>query len=192
MKSVTILFLCFALMVTSCKNETQKENNSLNQSPSSELSKQKTKDTKTGNQKGITLTEAQFNSFFPKEIGAYKLINVSVLMSSAVASAMYIKDNDYDHSMTYSLEDCNRKGAANIKNFEDSYKLKPQGPAGTEYRYTERDSYKTIAFLQPKIKRNDIRFIYNNRFRITLEGTADVDILWTYFKKEDLQKLDNY
>jgi hypothetical protein len=138
------------------------------------------------------LTEAQFKDFFPEEIGGYKLVNVSVLTSSGLASAMYIKGNDYNHSLNYSLEDGNRKGSAIIRNFEDSYNLKTQGPAGTEYVYKERDNYKTIAFLQPQIKRNDIRFIYNNRFRLTLEGTEDIETLWNYFKKEDLQKLNNH
>lgn len=136
------------------------------------------------------LTEGQFNDFFPKEIGDYKLTNVSVLMSSAIASALYVEGNDYDHTMTYSLEDGYRKGSAIIRNFEDSYNLKLQGPAGTEYIYKERDGYKTIAFLQPNINRNDIRFIYNNRFRLTLDGIEDVSTLWSYFKKEDLQKLN--
>lgn len=192
MKSATIIFLGFVLMFISCKNETQKENNSSNESHNVELLNQKAKDTKIDNQKQTTLTKEQFNDFFPKQIGAYKLVNVSVLMSSTLASATYIKDMDYDHSMTYSLEDGNRKSSAIIRNFEDSYNLKGRGPVGTEYVYTERDSYKTIAFLQPQIKRNDIRFIYNNRFRITLEGIDDANTLWSYFQKEDLQKLNNY
>ncbi|MDW5290226.1 hypothetical protein [Formosa sp. PL04] len=177
--------LAFSLLMMSCQSNKEGTDN-LNA-----IVEKQSKEATTKPQSNTILTEAQFNNFFPKEIGDYKLVNVSVLMSSAVASAMYIKDNDYKHSMTYSLEDCNRKGSANIRNFEDSYKLKPQGPLGTEYVYKERDGYKTIAFLQPNIKRNNIGFIYNNRFRIVLNGTADVDVLWTYFKKEDLKKLNN-
>lgn len=181
----------FALLLMSCQSN-KKEDSSKKVAVEKETTTQEKSNTTSNDLKSKTiLTKEQFNDFFPKEIDGYKLLNVSVLMSSAIASAMYVKDNDYEHSMTYSLEDCNRKGSANIRNFGDSFNLRPQGPAGTEYVYKERDGYKTIAFLQPQIKRNDIRFIYNNRFRLTLEGTAYVETLWSYFKKEDLQKLDN-
>ena len=113
-------------------------------------------------------------------------------MSSAVASAMYLKDNDYNHTITYNLEDCNRKGAANVKNFEDAYKIQVQGAPGTEYVYKERDGYKTIAFLQPKINHVRISFIHNNRFRLILGGFESDDTLWKYIHKDDLQKLDTY
>ncbi|MDP5081300.1 MAG: hypothetical protein NWP87_01500 [Winogradskyella sp.] len=141
-------------------------------------------------QSKTTLTKQQFNDFFPKEIGAYKLINVSVLMSSGFGGATYIKDNDYNTSMTYSLEDGNRKNSAITRNFEVSYNMKAKGPEETEYIYTERDGYKTIAFLQSKINRNDVRFVYNNRFRITLEGTDLPDKLWLYINFDNLKKLD--
>lgn len=184
--------LILIMVFMSCQ-DTKKTDNTLSSKLEKEETSQKTStDTYKDLQSKPTLTKAQFEEFFPKEIGAYKLVNVSVLMSSAVASAMYVEGDDYEHTMTYNLEDCNRKGSANIRNFEDSYKIQPQGPAGTEYVYKERDGHKTIAFLQPKIKRNDVRFVYNNRFRITMEGTETVETLWPYIKKEDLQKLNNY
>lgn len=139
-----------------------------------------------------TLTEAQFNDFFPKQIDGYDLINVSVSKPSALGSALYVKNNDYAHSMTYSLEDGNKKNSAVLRNFEDTFAKEGKGPVGTEYIYKVREGYKTIAFLQPNIKRNDIRFVYDNRFRISLEGTADVQTLWSYIQTEDLQKLLDY
>lgn len=143
-------------------------------------------------QSKTTLSKEEFIDFFPKQIDNYKLKGVSVFMSSTLASGLYIQDNDYNTSMTYSLEDGNRKNSAVIRNFEDAFALEGKGPVGTEYIYKVREGYKTIAFLQPDIKRNEIRFVYDNRFRISLEGTADVQTLWSYIQKEDLQKLDNY
>lgn len=185
-----ILLVFMSLM--SCQAN-KKEDNSLGSvSKKEESFQKKSPEAASDVQAKTILTKAQFNDFFPKEIGAYKLINVSVLMSSALASGSYIKNNDYNTSMTYSLEDGHRKGSAVLRNFEDAYNIKNQGPQGTKYLYIERDGYKTIAFLQPIIIRNDVGFVYNNRFRITMEGIEDVDVLWSYIKKEDLQKLDNY
>ena len=45
------------------------------------------------------LTKEQFIDFFPNQIDDYKLIDVSV----SLASAMYVIDNNYNASMTYSL-----------------------------------------------------------------------------------------
>ncbi|MGJ8591034.1 MAG: hypothetical protein ACSHXF_00710 [Aquaticitalea sp.] len=184
------IIVVFALVLMTCQSD-KKEDISLKAVVEKETTTQEKRNATPNDLKSqTTLTKEQFNDFFPKEIDGYELVNVSVLTSSGIASAMYVKGKNYNHTMTYSLEDGNRKGSAIIRNFENSYNLKPQGPAGAEYLYKERDGYKTIAFLQPQIKRNDIRFIYNNRFRLTLEGTADVETLWSYFKDEDLQKLD--
>ena len=138
------------------------------------------------------LTKEQANDFFPKQIGDYKLINVydKLLKTNGIASGTYIKGNDYNSSLTYTLEDGNRKGSAILKNFEDGYKSTAKGPKGTEYIRKERDGYKTIAFLQNNINRYSLSFIYNQRFKLSLEGVEKPDELWTYFKKEDVQKLN--
>ncbi len=190
MKTYLKILTVFLVMM-SCQSTKKEDGNSLSSTAKNEKTyKKENVELSKDIQDRTTLTKAQFTNFFPTEIDGYKLINVSVLMSSALASALYVKNNDYGHSMTYSIEDSARKGAAAIENFNDAYSVKPQGPKGTAYIYTERGGYKTIAFLQPQIKRNDIRFIYNNRYRITLEGIADVDTLWGYLKTEDLKKLD--
>ncbi|TCL68719.1 hypothetical protein EV196_101138 [Mariniflexile fucanivorans] len=74
----------------------------------------------------------------------------------------------------------------------DALKFKNRGSVETEYVYAEHDGYKTIAFLQPNIKRNNIRFIYNNRFRISIEGPDSADVLWSYIDFENLKKLDQF
>ncbi len=190
MKTVYKL-LVFALLLMSCQSDKKQDVNLRTLAEEAVAAKAKTNKTLKVEKSHVILTEAQFKDFFPKEIGDYKLENVSVLMSSAVASAMYLKNKDYAHSMTYNLEDCNRKGAANVENFKDAYKQQGQGAPGTEYIYKERDGHKTIAFLQPKINHVSIRFIYNNRFRLSLGGFESDQELWSYFQKEDLQKLDN-
>lgn len=47
-----------------------------------------------------------------------------MMISNSLASATYVIGNDYEHSMAYSLEDGNRKSAAVISNFKDSYNIK--------------------------------------------------------------------
>ncbi|QTY28079.1 hypothetical protein [Flavobacterium sp. CS20] len=186
----TILFLFSLLLcLSSCKDETKQEHKDSNQSHQVELPKQT-----ANNQKKETLTKEQAGNFFPKQIGDYKLINIedNLLKTNGIAFGMYIKGNDYDHSLTYTLEDGNRKGSAILKNFEDAYKTTAKGPEGTEIFRKERNGYKTIAFLQHNINRYSISFIYNQRFRLSLDGVEKPDVLWTYFKKEDLQKLNTY
>lgn len=180
------------VFVVSCQQD-KKEGISLGDAIAEKNASQyRDSDSYKGLQLKTTLTEAEFNDFFPKQIDGYDLINVSVSKPNALGSALYVKNNDYAHSMTYSLEDGNKKNSAVLRNFEDAFAMEGKGPVGTEYIYKVREGYKTIAFLQPNIKRNDIRFVYDNRFRISLEGTADVQRLWSYIQKEDLQKLDNY
>ena len=94
-------------------------------------------------------------------------------------------------SYTFWIEDGSGSKAI-VRNFYDSHRFKNQGPEGTEYVYQERDGYKTVAFLQPKIKQNQISFIYNNRFRITLLGPDAANVLWSYIDFENLKKLDKY
>ena len=94
-----------------------------------------------------------------------------------------------DNAYNFSIED-GAGSKAIVRNFFDSYKVKLQGPPQTQYIFTKRDSYKTIAFLQPTINRNQISFIYNNRFKITLEGVDSADTLWSYLEFENLKKLD--
>jgi hypothetical protein len=91
----------------------------------------------------------------------------------------------------FSIED-GAGSKAIVKNFFNTYSQHLIGSSGNEYVYKERDGYKTIAFLQPKINRNQISFIYNNRYRITLEGSDDVDALWKYIDFENLKKLDQH
>ncbi|MFD2916595.1 hypothetical protein [Psychroserpens luteus] len=189
---IYLKMLIVLVVLMSCQDTKKEGNGLISKVEKEEISQKRKMDASKDKQNKQILTKAQFEDFFPKDIVAYKLFNVSVLMSSAFASAMYVKGNDYDHTLTYSLEDCNRKGAANVKNFEASYKIKGQGAPGTEYIYKERDGHKTIAFLQPKINRNDLRFVYNNRFRIVIKGAETIETLWSYIKKEDLQKLDTY
>lgn len=91
----------------------------------------------------------------------------------------------------FSIED-GAGSKAIVKNFFNTYSQHLIGSSGNEYVYKERDGYKTIAFLQPKINRNQISFIYNNRYRITMEGSDEVDALWSYIDFENLKKLDQY
>ncbi|MFH4965937.1 hypothetical protein V8G69_13125 [Gaetbulibacter sp. M235] len=140
--------------------------------------------------KKTPLTNDQLFAILPKDIHGNKPIgDYALQVSSQLASGMYkpIGKKGYNFFIQDGVG-----SSAIIRNFFDTYKAKPQGPPQTEYFYVERAGYKTIAFLQPNIKRNDIRFVYNNRFRITLEGPDSADVLWTYIDFENLKKLDQY
>ena len=94
----------------------------------------------------------------------------------------------FDSSYNYSVNDCIKDDSI-IKNFEMSYNAEQIGPEGTEYIIKERDGYKTIAFLQPNIKRYNIQFVFNNCFNIVLEGPEHPDVLWSYI---DFEKLNTF
>jgi len=182
----------FVLLLLGCRQNLQKEQQSTT-SPEMEtatpnapsISNSKTK---SG---GEVLSKAEFQAFFPKQIGPYERMDISVLKTNAIATGTYIKGKDYNTSLVLTLQDGNRKNSGIITNFLISYDQNLKGPQGTEYIKKERDGYKTIAFLQPEIKRNLIECIYKNRFRISLEGVDDVATLWQYLDKENFSKLED-
>jgi hypothetical protein len=139
--------------------------------------------------KKTPLTEEQLFAVLPEQINGNEPIAEYALQSSLqLASGIYgATSSPYN----FFIQDGSGSKAI-VRNFFDSLKFKNKGPEGTEYVYTEHDGYKTIAFLQPKIKRNYIRFIYNNRFEITLEGPDAADALWSYIDFENLKKLDQF
>tara|TARA_R110002012_G_scaffold320402_2_gene543948 strand:+ start:57370 stop:57951 length:582 start_codon:yes stop_codon:yes gene_type:complete len=139
--------------------------------------------------KKTPLTGIQLVPVLPEQIKSHKKIGEHRFeASNQIAQGMY---GSFESPYNFWIEDGSGSRAI-VRNFFDSFKLKNQGPEGTEYVYTEHDGYKTIAFLQPKIKRNTIKFIYNNRFRISIEGSDTADVLWSYIDFENLKKLDQY
>ncbi|GAA4804946.1 hypothetical protein [Litoribaculum gwangyangense] len=187
MKNYIPIILFLFVLKFSCKNELKNENVSSIQAQKVELPVQKGIDSKNQNPKKIPLTKAQLEAFFPDYIGSNKRYNVYLFPGEPMATASY---GSFESSYNYSIYDAARDHSV-VKNFEMSFNAKQIAPEGTEYVLKERDGYKTIAFLQPNIKRYDIRFVYNNRFRIVLEGPEHSDALWSYIKKEDLEKLNN-
>ncbi|MEZ4842331.1 MAG: hypothetical protein R2821_12675 [Flavobacteriaceae bacterium] len=192
MKKSVLLILSLVFIFVACENSASKNTSKDKVAETGQAPARKM----TGPDQGAytPLTKQQATDFFPKQLGDYKLfhVDVNLLKSNGSASASYVKGNDFDHSLTYSLEDGQHKGSAILKNFEASYNSDLKGPEGTSYIKKERDNYKTISFLQPGINQYEIRFIYKNRFRLTLEGAERPDELWKYVSEKDLQKLDSY
>jgi hypothetical protein len=139
--------------------------------------------------KKTPLTGGQLLPIIPEHInGNTKIGEHRFEASSQAANGAY---GSFDSPYNFWIEDGSGSRAI-VRNFFDALKFKNQGPEGTEYVYQDRDGYKTIAFLQPKIKRNQISFIYNDRYRISLEGSDSPNALWSYIDFENLKKLDQY
>lgn len=139
--------------------------------------------------KKTPLTNDELLVALPQHINGNQPIGEYALQAQLQeASGMY---GTPQSSYSFWIEDGSGSKAI-VRNFYDSHKFKNQGPEGTEYVYQERDGYKTVAFLQPKIKQNQISFIYNNRFKIALLGSDSPDALWSYIDFENLKKLDKY
>ena len=187
MKNLIVKIITVLALMVSCQSN-KKEAVSSNSAIEKDMVSSKDLLSKT------TISDQQFDDFFPKEIGAYKLIEVteSTVLSRTITSAFYVKGDNMKNNLEYSVEDGHKKGSSVLKDFEISYKYQNKGEGETEYIYKERNGYKTIAFLQPEENRNEIRFIYNQRFSIVLNGADHPDTQWTYIKEEDLKKLDTY
>lgn len=198
------IFLCCILMsMFSCKGPTEEEKKTTLKTPiSSAIEKaeekaannpaQDSESQKAGYKalkKKTPLTDDELLAILPEHINGNKPINNYALqVSSQLASGIYGPiGKHYD----FFIQDGTGSSAI-VRNFFESYKIKPQGPPETEYIYSEQDGYKTIAFLQPKIKRNKIGFVYDNRFKISLEGPDQAAVLWSYIDFENLKKLDKY
>lgn len=139
--------------------------------------------------KKTPLTNNQLFAILPKEInGNMPFDNHALQVNSQLASGVY---GQIGKHYNFYIQDGVGTSVV-VKNFYNGYKIKSQGPPETEYIYLERDGYNTISFLQPKINRNNIGFVYNNRFKISLEGPDDVAILWSYIDFENLKKLDQF
>jgi len=193
----------FTLLLFSCNESAEKEKKSILKTAVSSTIENTEEKTMTNpyqdgeSQKALykalkkktPLTRIQLVPVIPEQINGHKKIGEHRFeASNQVAQGMY---GSFESPYNFWIEDGSGSRAI-VRNFFDSFKLKNQGPEGTEYVYTEHDGYKTIAFLQPKIKRNTIKFIYNNRFRISIEGSDTADVLWSYIDFENLKKLDQY
>ncbi len=188
MKHSRVILIIILSVFFSCKNGIKTSDNTATKESISKPINAITPNSKKQQQPLELLTKVQFNDFFPDYLGSNKRYNIFVMASEALATASY---GDFKDTFNYSLTD-GIKNTAVVKNFELSYTSDLKGPEGTEYIKMERDGYKTIAFLQPKINRYSIEFIYDNRFKLVIEGSEHPDVLWTYVKKSDLQKLDSY
>jgi len=195
--------LSLLLLILSCKENNSKEKQTLENSTISSTHENQGEELLTNsyqdskNQKEVykalkkktPLTSEQLLPIIPEHInGNKKIVEHRFEASNQMANGTY---GSYDSPYNFWIEDGSGSRAI-VRNFFDSLKFKNQGPEGTEYVYKDRDGYKTIAFLQPKIKRNQISFIYNNRFKISLLGSDNADSLWSYIDFENLKKLDQF
>lgn len=198
-----ISLCCFLLLLISCKENSNAEKNESNNATISSVIENAKKDSLTNPlqdgesqnaaykalKKKTPLTNDQLLAALPEHInGNKKTSEYAYPKSQQLVTGSY---GPVDSQYNFSIED-GVGSKAIVRNFFDSFKLKNQGPPETEYVFLERDDYKTIAFLQPKIKRNQISFIYNNRFRISLEGPDSDVALWSYIDFENLKKLDQF
>ena len=139
--------------------------------------------------KKTPLTDEQLLAALPEHINGSPILNEYARKAKLQeASAMY---GSTQSPYTFWIIDGTGSKVV-VRNFYDSFKFKNKGPEGTEYVFSEHDGYETIAFLQPKIKQNQISFIYDNRFKIALLGPDSEDVLWSYIDFENLKKLNLY
>ena len=189
-----VFYLLIILIVGACQESSKTEKKDAEEPPvTSAVEMDKTNESSKEAQKALKkitpLSSEELLPYLPKMVNGHKMANQYAYPGGGqMATGGYgPADNQYN----FSIED----GAgtkAIVKNFAVSYKLRHNGPLDTEYIFLERDGYETIAFLQPKISRNQISFIYNNRFRISLEGPDKADDLWSYIDFENLKKLDQF
>lgn len=188
---ISLKLILVSVLIVSCQDQ-KKDASSLKSLLESQQTIQK-KEKVSKNPKSIkTLTKADFEHFFPKQIGDYNLIQVGEDKINGTGSGTYIKGKDYGKMMTYYVADGDRKGAAAIRNFEDSYQSNQTWSDGTERISKDRDGYRTFALLQHRFNKYKVSMLYNNRFVLTVEGHEKPDELWEYLKQADLQSLEGF
>ncbi|WP_273275181.1 hypothetical protein, partial [Maribacter polysiphoniae] len=159
MKNHTFI-CCLLVLLFSCKESANQEKKTI--SSAIEKAKEKTMDNPyldNDSQKAIykalkkktPLTNDQLFAILPEDINGHKPTSDLVLqVSSQLTSGIYgpLGKKSYNFFIQDGVG-----SRAIVRNFFDTYKIQPQGPPQTKYVYQDRDGYKTIAFLQPKIKR---------------------------------------
>lgn len=177
MKKSTLLLIVLFTIASACKNDSATPTESTKEKL---LTSKKVNSTVKKAPKIKSLNKEQLSTFFPDYLGSHKQFDIFAYAQESLATASY---GSFDNSYNYSLSD-GIENTAIVKNFEATYQSKLIGPEGTQYIRQERNGYKTLAFLQPKINRYSIEFIYKNRFKLVLEGPEVPDILWSYIKKK--------
>lgn len=187
-----VFYLLIILFLGACQESPKTEKKEAEEPPvTSAVEMAKTNESIKEAQKALKkippLSSEELLPYLPKTVNGHKMANQYAYPGGGqMATGSYgPADNQYN----FSIEDGSGTKAI-VKNFAVSYKMRYKGPQDTEYIFLERDGYETIAFLQPKISRNQIYFIYNNRFRISLEGPDKADDLWSYIDFENLKKID--
>ncbi len=145
----------------------------------------------TFNLKKKVWEKSDWESFFLTNIENYELKDVSFIKSQNIAIATYLKENDFNTSLNITIEDGQLKNNTVAYTFNSEYNSESIPPQYTNYEKKERDGFKTIAFLQPNINRYSVKFIYNNRYKINLEGVEKPDKLWSYLYFNHLKNLNN-
>ncbi|MDD3720989.1 MAG: hypothetical protein PHW92_00680 [Lutibacter sp.] len=191
MKTYLKIVMVFVL-ITSCQDQKKEVDSLKSVLEKAKQSEKKEKDVSKAEKPLKMVTKAQFESFFPKTIGDYNLINVAVDEKRGIGTGSYIKGKDYANGMTYFVTDGKVKGAAALRNFEYSYQSNDIAPEGREFVRMERDGFKTFAMLEHKYNTYDISTIYNNRFQLKVQTHEKPDVLWTYLKQANLQILDPF
>lgn len=183
--------LIISLFILACGSDAEKTKRTIT-SAIENTNKKSAENEKKGIKKILNkkdrLTKEQLQELFPEMIGPHKKYSVYVAPGESVASGTY---GDLKKPFNYSISD-GAGSSAIVENFNLTYLSDLKGPEGTEYIKKERGNFKTLAFNQPSLQLSNITFIYNDRFRITLEGPESPDKLWEYIDLENLKKLDKY
>ena len=181
--------MLISFFLFSC-SESKKENSFKSEVEKAKTSNKKDKEVSKDLKLTKELTTADLELFFPEKIGPYNRIAFGESLGNG--SATYIKGKDSGNIMHYYVTDGDRKGSSAIRLFEDSYQSNKKWPEGTELISTERDGFKTVALLRHNYNNFKISMIYNNRFKLTVEGHEKPDLLWSYLKQANLKILDTY
>jgi hypothetical protein len=183
--------LLLSLLFLACGSDAEKTNRRITtaiENAKQESAENENKEVKKSLNKKDRLTKEQLLELFPEKIGPHNKFNVYVAPGESVATGTY---GDLKKPFTFSVSDGAGRSSI-VENFDLTYQSDLKGPEGTEYIKKERGNFKTLAFDQPGLHISNIAFIYNQRFRITLEGPENPDKLWEYIDFTNLKKLDKY
>lgn len=177
--------LLFGMMISCSANP---ENDGVEDGPA--LTQSQETEEPSGLKEATPLSGEELAALLPETVNGQVRSNVYIYpgKQQMVAGTYGTTEN----TIHYTIADAAGSRSSQLVNFDQTYNEGDKTVNGNTFIMKERDGYRTIAFLQPKIRDNTISFLYAQRFRITLESHYTPDEMWGYVDREHLKKMDTY
>lgn len=141
------------------------------------------------------LTNAQFLEAFPKKLGNLNLDATPYKGSDFINSDTQVLIGNYGNGaikmeITDAVGNLAGQAVAHLKTYD---LMNYESDENTKYIKKERDGILTSGVYVTSVNESELKFLYDNRFYVTLEGKGmDVDVLWKTMGIDNLKQFKAY